>query len=82
MRFVSCETRRYSEISELGAATYLKTPSGKLVANPNIFIRYKDGTLWEPFLLQGEAIKQAEVIVLLRGKTALTFKIEDVFPEK
>jgi hypothetical protein len=79
---ISCDSRSYSEISEIGKSTHFRAPNGNVVANQDFFLRYKDGTLWAPFMLRGEVAKQDEVAKLLGQKTGLEIKTTEMLPEK
>jgi len=79
---VFCESHQYSEISEIGKATHFKTSNGNLIERQTLFIRYKDGNLWKPALLQEDAAKQEEVLKMVAEKAGLTIKIEEFLPER
>jgi hypothetical protein len=79
---IFCESHAYSDISEIGQATHFRAPNGNTVANLHLFLRFKDGSLWAPFMLRGEVAKQEEIMKFLGRKTGLEIKTAEMLPEK
>jgi len=78
----TCESRQYSDISEFGVSSHTRAPIGTIVARQDLYIKYKDRTMWKPFFLLGSDFKQEEVLRLLTEKTGLTVKYVTALPEQ
>ncbi|MBK7891918.1 MAG: hypothetical protein IPJ84_14080 [Bdellovibrionales bacterium] len=77
---ISCKTYLVSEIIEIGQSHHAIAPNGKRVASRDLYIRFKDGSFWSPFLLRGDPL-QNKVAETLSFLTSLPVKQVDQRPE-
>ena len=77
---IRCKTYLVSEILEIGQSRHAIAPIGKRVVSRDLYVRFKDGSLWSPFLLRGEPL-QNKVAETLSSLTSLPVKQIDLLPE-
>lgn len=78
---ISCLERPFLEISEIGLSTHAKAPNGNIVSRRDFYLRFKDGSVWSPFLLSGDLPLQTDLANVLSGKTGLKVNAVDLLPE-
>lgn len=78
---LTCMRQAYQDIVEVGLSTHVKAPNGNILERRELYVRFKDGTLWEPYLEGGEPVHD-KVARVLGEKTGLPIGTAEFPPGK